>query len=381
VDRALVPRRHIKHDVKDGRMHCYQVRDFWALTSVLLCVCMASAGCHVCSTPPYPSVASPRWVPPEAPRELNKVILPLYTIEPPDILAIDAINVVPKSPYHLRTLDKLMVRVDNALPEAPISGVVVVETGGIVQLGMPYGSVKVAGMTTDEAKKAIEQHLSSLLKTPTVMVSLSEMAGKQLIAGEHLVCPDGTVTLGGYGSVSVVGKTLAEAKAAIEAHLSQYLEEPEVSVEVFAYNSKAYYVVTQGLGVGTGDRVARFPVTGNETVLDAISAVAGLSPTSSARVWIARPGQCGPGHDQILPVDWAGITECGDTTTNYQVLPGDRLYVAEDKMIAFDQGLGKLIAPMERVMGFTLLGVGTVSRVGARVITGTVSGQGQGQGL
>jgi hypothetical protein len=31
--------------------------------------------------------------------------------------------------------------------------------------------------------------------------------------------------------------------------------------------------------------------------------------------------------EQILPVDWNGITRAGNTRTNYQLLPGDRLYV------------------------------------------------------
>src|SRR6266536_2822053 len=61
-------------------------------------------------------------VEPSAPRELTKVVLPPYRIEPPDILQIDAIRVVPKSPYHLRMLDSLVIQVQNALPDAPIAG-------------------------------------------------------------------------------------------------------------------------------------------------------------------------------------------------------------------------------------------------------------------
>ena len=56
-------------------------------------------------------------------------------------------------------------------------------------------------------------------------------------AGQFLVGPDGTVTLGTYGNVRVVGMTLPQAKAAIEAYLSQYLEKPEISINVFAFNS------------------------------------------------------------------------------------------------------------------------------------------------
>ncbi len=88
---------------------------------------------------------------PTAPRELSKAILPPYRIEPPDVLLIDAINVVPKSPYQLRVLDTLVIQVAEALPDAPISGEYAIEPGGLVHLGGAYGSVKVAGMTVDEA--------------------------------------------------------------------------------------------------------------------------------------------------------------------------------------------------------------------------------------
>ena len=119
------------------------------------------------------------------------------------------------------------------------------------------------------------------------------------------------VTLGSYGSVSVVGLTKSEAKRAIEVHLAQFLEDPEVAVDVFGYNSKVYYVVTQGAGLG--DNVYSFPSTGNETILDAIAQINGLTQVSSKRIWIARPGQGSDGCDQIFPVDWPSITQCGDS--------------------------------------------------------------------
>ena len=72
----------------------------------------------------------------------------------------------------------------------------------------------------------------------------------------------------------MIGQTLAEAKQSIERHLSQSLDQPKVSLSVFGYNSKVYYVILQGAGLGDG--VYRFPVTGNETVLDAIAQINGL---------------------------------------------------------------------------------------------------------
>jgi polysaccharide export outer membrane protein len=301
------------------------------------------------------------------PRELCKVTLPTYTIEPPDILRIDAVNLVPKAPYVLRANDVLGIRVEGTLSEAPIAAAYPVGLGGAVDLGPPYGSVRVVGMTVEQAKAAIESHLRSYLREPAVSVSLVNVAAMQQIFGEHLVGPDGTVNLGTYGSVPVVGLTIAQARQVIEAHLSEYLENPEVAVDVFAYNSKVYYIVTQGAGLG--DALYRFPVTGNETVLDALSNINGLTAVSSKRIWIARPTS-EPGQVQVMPVDWEAITAQGSPGTNYQLLPGDRVFVAQDKLIAMDTGIAKLTAPFERIFGFSLLGVSTVTRFSGPVLKG-----------
>jgi polysaccharide export outer membrane protein len=290
-----------------------------------------------------------------------------YVIEPPDILMIDAIHVVPKPPYHLKTSDVLAIQVLGTLPDAPIAGLYPVEVGGLLRLGPQYGSVKVAGLTVEEAERAVEQQVKKTLQAPKVTASLAEIATKQQIAGEHLVGPDGTVTLGSYGSVRIVGLTLNEAKREIEAYLAQFLDEPEVSVDVFAYNSKVYYVVTQGAGMGDG--VYRFPVTGNETVLDAIAQIHGLDAVSSKRIWIARPTDA-CGATQILPISWDAITAQASSGTNYQVLPGDRIFIANDPFVAFDNKLAKFTAPLERIMGFSMLGVGTATRFSGSVLQG-----------
>jgi polysaccharide export outer membrane protein len=294
-------------------------------------------------------------------------VLPEYVIEPPDILAIEGIHIVPKSPYILRTLDVLTIQVAGTLPEAPIGGPYAIEPGGVVNLGVPYGTVKVAGMTVRQAEEAIRQHLARYLQEPDVSLALAQLAASQNIVGEFLVGPDGTITLGSYGQVSVVGKTLFQVKQSIEAHLSQYLENPEVSVNVFAYNSKVYYIVLQGAGLGDG--VYRFPVTGNETVLDAIAQIQGLEQVSSKKIWIARPTR-DTQRVQILPVDWFAVTEQGTPHTNYQILPGDRVFIAEDKLVAFDTQIAKLTAPLERIMGFVLLGTGTATRLSGPVLRG-----------
>ena len=57
-----------------------------------------------------------------------------------------------------------------------------------------------------------------------------------------------------------------------------------------------------------------------------------------------------------MPVDWQAITKRGSTATNYQLLPGDRVYVAVDPLVATDSFLAKVVSPIERVLGVVLLG-------------------------
>ena len=130
-----------------------------------------------------------------------------------------------------------------------------------------------------------------MLTKPDVSVQLARTAGTQPITGQYLVAPDGTINLRQYGLLYVAGKTVTEIRNDLRKHLSQYFDSPEVSVDVIAYNSKVFYVITEGAGLG--DNVRRVPITGNETVLDALSAVNGLSQVSSTQIWVARPAPGG----------------------------------------------------------------------------------------
>jgi polysaccharide export outer membrane protein len=294
-------------------------------------------------------------------KELAKVTLPPYVIEPPDILLVDALRVVPKPPFRIQSFDTLQVIVEGTLLDQPINGLYVVEPGGMLDLGPSYGKVMVGGQSLEEAQDAVFRHLKRVLREPQVSLTLAQAAGQQQIAGEHLVGPDGTINLGTYGTVYVTGLTLEQAKETIEKHLAQHLDAPLVSVDVFSYNSKVYYVVTEGAGFG--DQIGRFPVTGNETVLDAVSQINGLSRLSSKDIWIARPAPSGVGCDQILPVDIDAIMKGGSTATNYQVLPGDRVFIAQDQWIAFDSIVGKITAPFERMFGFALIGSNAIQTI------------------
>lgn len=334
-----------------------------AKTLAVFAVLLGSSGCTAFLAPRDPFPATPPEPPIESsvPRELEKVTLPRYVIEPPDILLVEGVKLVPKSPHKIETFDALLVRVSGAFPDKPIDDAYSVDADGSINLGPAYGRIKVTGLTLEEAEDEVRRQLSQILTDVDVSISLLQSAGAQAVTGQHLVGPDGRVNLGTYGSAFVAGMTIEEAKAAIEEQLSLKLESPEVFVDVLAYNSKLYYVITQGGGFG--DDVTRLPITGNETVLDAVASIGGISQVSSSKMWIARPAPNGVGCEQILPVNWEDISRGAATATNYQLMPGDRLFIAQDCYSAGTATVAKILRPFESIFGFMSLSTSALNQI------------------
>ena len=294
----------------------------------------------------------------EPPRELSKVSMPAYRIEPPDVLQLEVQKLVPLPPYRVDTFDTLQINVSGTLTDLPIRGFYLVDGEGYVDLGPGYGRVRLVGMTIEQAGRALETHLAQILKLPEVSLQLARPSNVQMVNGVYLVSADGTINLRQYGAVPVAGKTVVEARLAIQRQLSRFFDSPTVSLDIGSYNSKVYYIILEG--VADDDSVVRVPITGNETVLDALSQVHGLSQISSKKIWIARPAPYGAQCEQILPVDWKAVTRGGATATNYQIMPGDRVFVAHDDTLAMTAFINKIVGPFERVFGFSSMGASTI---------------------
>lgn len=196
----------------------------------------------------------------------------------------------------------------------------------------------------------------------------------QPVYGPYAVRPDGTVYLGIYGSVPVNGLTLSQAAATVRNALARQIDKENggikedrlyVTLDVLEYNSKSYYVILDG--AGAGEQVYRFPITGKEFVLDALANVNGIPEVGSKRnIWVARRTPFSNQPQQILPVDWIGLTQHGVTATNYQIFPGDRVYVKAQRVVLIDRTIAKLVSPFERLMGVTLLGTNVYNSIAGR---------------
>ncbi|MGO9469448.1 MAG: sigma-70 family RNA polymerase sigma factor [Isosphaeraceae bacterium] len=204
----------------------------------------------------------------------NRKFGPAHVVEPPDVLVVEVLD---------------------ALPGRPISGERLVRPDGTISLGY-YGDVQVAGLTVPEIKEKVIQHLRKYLTDVALGIAQSDpYTGKEKFdpsSGKPVMLDPGDSDM--------------------------------VFVDVTAYNSANYYI--EGDVVTAG----KCPITGNDTVLDAIHYAGGLLPSADgSQVKLIRSYPKGS-PVQVLPIDYEQVTMGTDGSTNYQLLPNDRLVVPRD---------------------------------------------------
>src|SRR5260370_4207400 len=104
-------------------------RSPWS-TVILTCLGFSLLGTGCASMQPVNSAPDS-----DVPRELDKVTLPPYVIEPPDSLIIDAIRLVPLPPYRIEPLDQLVIQASGVLPTEPIAALYPMDPDGTVNIG------------------------------------------------------------------------------------------------------------------------------------------------------------------------------------------------------------------------------------------------------
>lgn len=284
-------------------------RSLSVLATMLLA--FASTGCmgdshSLVPTGPAASLGRP---PSNVPTELNKIPLPPYVIEAPDILLVE-----------VYTLPREKGGPATVLGPQPIGQQHLVRPDGTINLGI-WGSISVTGLTTDQAREAVRRHVFNQMRT----IPFMKEKGTEVDDIDKLY----------------------------------------VVVDVLSYNSKFYYVVTDGAGFG--EQIYRFPIQGSETVIDALANINGLPAVASkSDIWIARRTPHTGQPEQLLRVDYDALVQQGVAQTGYQLLPGDRVYVKAEQAFRIDGYLQKMLTPLERLLGVTLLGSSSYNQIANR---------------
>jgi polysaccharide export outer membrane protein len=177
-----------------------------------------------------------------------------------------------------------------------------------------------------------------------LLVQPADLDAPIRLPGDQPVLTDGSINLGRYGRLIVAGQTIDQIETEIRVAIQNYLAvqprppagtaaavgEPRpplpsevgpITVRIVTRVSKVYYVLGEVSAPGS------FTLNGRETVLDGILAAGGLNERASRRnIILARPTHP-DGCRVVLPICYYEIVQLGDTSTNYQLAPGDRIYV------------------------------------------------------
>ena len=198
------------------------------------------------------------------PRELQKVALPAYFVQPGDALLLEPVDLT----------DVPRVAADQTI-----------EPDGTIDLGV-YGRPVVAGLTVEQIEVVVRNAICSLE-------------------------PDACTPPDDLPSDPIERETIIE----------KFARGP-VNVRLIGPESAVFYALGEVTAPGA------YPLNGRETVLDAILKAGGLSDRADrCQIILARP--TGPYECRVvLRVCYDRLVQLGDATTNYQILPGDRLFVA-----------------------------------------------------
>ena len=146
------------------------------------------------------------------------------------------------------------------------------------------------------------------------------------LGGTVQVRPDGRITTPLITDLPAVGKTPTMLQQDIKLQLSQYINDPIVSVIVTSFNSTFSQQVRV---VGATEKPASIPFRANMTVLDVMIAVGGLSEYAAgnkARLVRYEPGT---GKQSEYALRLGDLIKRGDIKANVRLQPGDVIIIPE----------------------------------------------------
>jgi len=137
------------------------------------------------------------------------------------------------------------------------------------------------------------------------------------------ITPAGDASLPMVGNIKLAGLSTLQAESAVARSLEEhgYFNNPQVSVFVKEY-------ATAGISVlGEVQKPGIYPLLGQRTLLDAISAAGGITPKAGKSVTITHRDGIESSQTILMSQD------DGETLTNMAVRPGDTVVVSKAGMV------------------------------------------------
>jgi polysaccharide export outer membrane protein len=146
------------------------------------------------------------------------------------------------------------------------------------------------------------------------------------LGGKVQVRPDGMITTPLIPDLQAAGKTPAQLADDIRKALTQYVDDPRVTVMVESFQGSFSQQIRI---VGATEKPASIPYRANMTLLDAMIAVGGLSEYAAGnRARLIRQDRAS-GTQKEYDLRIARLIKKGDTSANVRLEPGDVIIIPE----------------------------------------------------
>lgn len=193
-----------------------------------------------------------------------------------------------------------------------------------------------AGATDPQRTKGVAEHY--LLHCPDAIEV--RIRNRPDLSKQYAVEATGSIDLGDYGPLRVEGKTLVEVADRIAHETGQ--SPADVEVRVTAFRSQYLFLAGQVLG---WQRTV--PYQGQETVLDLLQRVGGITPAAEVRdVYVVRTHLDQNQRPEVFHVDLAAIALKHDDRTNIRLLPFDQVHVGESRQSELEKTFPPWLRPI-----------------------------------
>lgn len=187
-------------------------------------------------------------------------------------------------------------------------------------IGVSMGCASVSRDALDEAAKPVSKEF---LLGPEDVLEVTVWRNQDL-SRIVVVRPDGKISLPLIGDVQASGLNSSQVAAKIAARLTEFKENPNVSVSLKEVNSYFIFVLGEVLKPG------KYPLKSYATVLQGVSMAGGFTPFASKnRMQVIRTHENGDGKEnQIrIPVPYNELVSGRGAIENFVLKSGDTIVV------------------------------------------------------
>jgi polysaccharide biosynthesis/export protein len=203
-----------------------------------------------------------------------------------------------------------------------------------------WGHPELSSITSTQNFGSISANSNSLLQN-TQNLGFSQLTQQQ---SSIFVDADGKIVFPLIGEIKVSGLTVSEIRKLLACKLTRYIRNPQVSVQVIAFNSQRVHVVGELMQPGMRPLADR-PLT----ILDAINLCGGISINSAdpRHIYVIRQN-----NEHSISVFWlnAKSPQTLLLAERFRLANNDIVYVAPAGVVSWNRIVSQILPTVETIM-------------------------------